>query len=375
MPLLWGSSCLSVQMQQVFADTASSCPPWRTPSCMLTKWLPSVADDVPVVAPGSSNGDSSSSGTPSGSVPSSSLSSPASGLRPPMLPPISTAGRYHAGDAGADGLTACSPLYFDQDKPAARAFLVPNSPDELEDEAAQHGFRPASARQSLFVHWAAEEDAVPGGGTAISPNPFMGTGSWGMFGSTISSPGVDVMSGSALRACHSETGSGPVHSRTRGVAIAARPNYHADQGAGNGFADALTARLDPAAQLRQLLPDAPPPPPPLRSCVSSIATAGAPHSTGRPAGGISCMFGAYRSYGAAGNPTLDISRFDRDNIEDGLQLAGPPAWGGLGAGGKLGGSASSSKPPPLRRRSATSSTSSQCSALSAAIAGKGVPMR
>lgn len=374
-------------MQQVFADTASSCPPWRTPSCMLTKWLPSVADDVPVVAPGSSNGDASSSGTPA-SAPSSSLSSPAAGLRPPMLPPISTAGRYHAGgaDAGTAGPAGRSPLYFDQDKPAARAFLVPNSPGELEDEAAQHSFRPADARQSLFVHWAAEEDGVPGGGTAISPTPFMGTGSWGMFGSTISSPGCDIMWGSGLRACHSEDGSGPGHSRARGVAIAARPNPRANQGAGNGFADALTAWPDVAAQMREASPDVPLP---LRSCVSATAAAGAPHSgisAGRPAGGISCMFGAYRSYGTASNPSLDISRFDRNSMED-VQLAGPPAWGGLGgadrfsgtssiaAGGKLGASASSSKPPPLRRRSATSSTSSQCSALSAAIAGKGVLMR
>jgi hypothetical protein len=214
-----------------------------------------------------------------------------------------------------------------------------------------------------------------------------------MFGSTVSSPGVDIMWGSALRACHSEDGSGPgANARARGVAIAPRPNSRADQGnAGDGFGDALTARRpDISLQVRELSPDAPPPL--LRSCVSATAAAGgAPHggiSAGRPAGGISAMFGAYRSYGTAGNPTLDISRFDSNSMDDVLP-AGPLAWGGLGGGadrfsstssiapgGKLGGSASSgTKPPPLRRRSTTSSTSSQCSALSAAIAGTGVPMR
>eukprot|EP00882_Tetradesmus_deserticola_P001878 GHRQ01002014.1.p1 GENE.GHRQ01002014.1~~GHRQ01002014.1.p1 ORF type:complete len:500 (+),score=147.81 GHRQ01002014.1:1190-2689(+) len=42
------------QMQLVFAETAASCPPWRTAASMISKWLPSSADDVPVL-PGSSS--------------------------------------------------------------------------------------------------------------------------------------------------------------------------------------------------------------------------------------------------------------------------------------------------------------------------------
>lgn len=382
-------------MQQVFADTATSCPPWRTPSCMLTKWLPSAADDVPVAAPGSSDGDSSSA---SGSANSSVLSSPA-GLRlssstgPALLVPIRTAGLY-AGDT-ADGPAGRSPLYFDQEKfSAAKAFLAPSSPDELEDEAGQHGFGPADARQSLFVHWAADDNAgtdLPAG-RVVSDTCFMGSGSsWGFrqFGSTVSSPGVDVIWGS-VRNCQSEDGSGamPGRSRARSVAIAARSSTRMDQGAGNGFADALTGRAD-LAQLRDLSPDAPLP---ARS-VSAIVAGHSSSSAGR-AGAGSGFFGAYRSQVVAGNPTLDISRFDRNSFED--VPAGPLAWG-LGAdrfGGanalasarKLGHSVSagSSKPAagagamcaPVRRRSTTGSTSSQCSALSAAIAGgKGLPLR
>eukprot|EP00775_Hariotina_reticulata_P008615 gene8615-8796_t len=39
---------LCTQIQLVFAETASSCPPWRQPSCMITKWLPTNADDVQI---------------------------------------------------------------------------------------------------------------------------------------------------------------------------------------------------------------------------------------------------------------------------------------------------------------------------------------
>lgn len=46
-------NCALLQMQLVFEETASSCPPWRTASCMISKWLPSNADDVPVLPPGS----------------------------------------------------------------------------------------------------------------------------------------------------------------------------------------------------------------------------------------------------------------------------------------------------------------------------------
>ncbi|KAF6266452.1 hypothetical protein COO60DRAFT_1633045 [Scenedesmus sp. NREL 46B-D3] len=42
------------QMELVFAETAASCPPWRTASSMTSKWLPSSADDVPV-PPGNSS--------------------------------------------------------------------------------------------------------------------------------------------------------------------------------------------------------------------------------------------------------------------------------------------------------------------------------
>jgi hypothetical protein len=53
-------ACL-VQMQLVFAEAAASCPPWRTATSMISKWLPSSADDVPVLPRSSINGSSSSS--------------------------------------------------------------------------------------------------------------------------------------------------------------------------------------------------------------------------------------------------------------------------------------------------------------------------
>jgi hypothetical protein len=49
---------LPLQMQLVFAETTASCPPWRTTASMISKWLPSSADDVPVL-PRNSSGSSS----------------------------------------------------------------------------------------------------------------------------------------------------------------------------------------------------------------------------------------------------------------------------------------------------------------------------
>lgn len=37
------------QMQLVFTETGVSCPPWRQPTCMISKWLPSSVEDTPVV--------------------------------------------------------------------------------------------------------------------------------------------------------------------------------------------------------------------------------------------------------------------------------------------------------------------------------------
>lgn len=34
----------AMQMQLVFAETASSCPPWRQASSMLSRWLPSAVE-------------------------------------------------------------------------------------------------------------------------------------------------------------------------------------------------------------------------------------------------------------------------------------------------------------------------------------------
>lgn len=51
---------MCMQMQLVFAETTASCPPWRTASSMISRWLPSSADDVPVLPRSSSNGSGSS---------------------------------------------------------------------------------------------------------------------------------------------------------------------------------------------------------------------------------------------------------------------------------------------------------------------------
>jgi hypothetical protein len=267
-------------------------------------------------------------------------------------------------------------LYYDQDSSAAKAFFAPGSP-ELEDAAGQHNFRPASARQSLFVHWA--EHSIGQNlqaGVKAGSGSFMGSGSWGagQFGSTVSSPGCDVVWGS-LRNCCSEDGSGRApeqRSPARSVAIAARSNNRVDQVCGNGFAEALMGRAD-LAQLTDCSPDACLP----QRCVSDTAAMRAGSIAGRAGG--SGFFGAYRSQVIAGNPTLDISRFDRNSVEDVIP-AGPVAWGVGSMGGIAAGlAARNPKPPagavcpPVPRR--PSSTNSQCSALSAAIAGKCVPMR
>jgi hypothetical protein len=401
--LMFGVLCLScdaqpaLQMQKVFADTSSSCPPWRTPACMLTKWLPSTADDVPVAAPGSSYGDSSLQ--PSTSATNSALSSPAA-LRHPsantvgLLAPIRTAGGP-TGDAPA-GITphsARSPLYFDHDVSSSKAFLGYGSPDAdfAGTAAAQRSdIDAADARESIFVHWGADGNAaanLAAAGRGTGDAGFMGSGSWGFgaLGSTVSSPGCDVVWGS-LRNCHSEDGSDRIP-ESRSVAIASRTKSRVDQG-GNGFADALVGRAA-LAQLGELTtPDVGLPP---RSTSATMQGAAAgPGLSQQGLRGSSAFFGAYRSQLVAGNPTLDISRFDNNSFDD--APAGPTGWGGLGAelrasstssiasGRKLSGSSSGKPagggamcPPAVRRRS--SSTSSQCSALSAAIAGKGVAMR
>lgn len=38
-----------LQMQLVFTETGVSCPPWRQPACMISKWLPQNVEDTPVV--------------------------------------------------------------------------------------------------------------------------------------------------------------------------------------------------------------------------------------------------------------------------------------------------------------------------------------
>lgn len=348
---------------------------------MLTKWLPTTADDVPVTAPGSTDGDSSTSLT--SSTTNSALSSPAaphhSSSSSTMLAPLRIGGGADAGE-GAAGRSPLydgrSPLYYDQDSSAAKAFFTPGSP-MLEDAAGQHGFRPGSARQPLFVHWAEDSisrDVQAGG--KVGSGSFMGSGSWGVgqFGSTVSSPGCDVVWGS-LRNCRSEDGSRRApeqRSPARSVAIAARSNSRVDQGRGNGFAEALMGRAD-LAQLTDFSPDAALP----MRCVSDTAAMRGGISASRAGG--SGFFGAYRSQVVAGNPTLDISRFDRNSVDD-IIPAGPVAWGAGSVGGIAAGLAARNPKPPasalcpaVPRR--PSSTNSQCSALSAAIAGKGVPMR
>lgn len=37
------------QMHIVFAETGISCPPWRQQACMISKWLPTFAEDTPVL--------------------------------------------------------------------------------------------------------------------------------------------------------------------------------------------------------------------------------------------------------------------------------------------------------------------------------------
>lgn len=367
---------------------------------MLTKWLPSTADDVPVAAPGSSYGDSSSQ--PSSSGTNSALSSPAA-LRHPsastvgLLAPIRTAGGP-AGEvpAGITPHSARSPLYFDHDVSSSKAFLGFGSPEAefVGAAAAQHhsDSEAADPRDSIFVHWGADSNAAANpvaNGRGLGEAGFMGSGSWGFgaLASTVSSPGCDVIWGS-LRNCRSEDGTGPLP-ESRSVAIASRTKSRGDQG-GNGFAEALFGRTA-LAQLRELSPDVGGLPPRSVSATTPSVTAGQGHGQ-QGLRSSSAFFGAYRSHLVAGNPTLDISRFDNSSYDD--VPAGPPGWGGLGAelrgsstsssiasGRKLSGSSSSGKPagggamcpPAVRRRS--SSNSSQCSALSAAIAGKGVAMR
>lgn len=391
-------------MQRVFADSATSCPPWRTPSCMLTKWLPTSADDVPVAAPGST--DSCSSTRPSSSATNSSLSSPIRALGQPSSRAEVLLARIRTPVGGADmaegpaGLTprsARSPLYFENDTPARHVVRrLTSSPTaaELDEHGLQRANDAVHAKQPLFVHWAADDAEGSSGlplGAAVaakaadSDSCFMASGSWGLgtFGSTVSSPECDVVF-PLLRNCYSETG-GPrpqERSNTRSMAIAARVNPRCDQG-GNGFAAALVERAG-LGQLQEFSPDAVGL---AARHVSDTAMQRAPAAASRGTG--SGFFCGYRSHAAAGNPTLDISRFDRDSGEDDIPPAGPLAWGlgaeRFGSGSSMGLarklSSNSSKPagagsmcPPVRRRSSPSGNS-QCSALSAAIAGKGVSMR
>lgn len=49
--------CVVLQMQLVFAETGISCPPWRQQACMISKWLPANADDIPVISSDSSSSE------------------------------------------------------------------------------------------------------------------------------------------------------------------------------------------------------------------------------------------------------------------------------------------------------------------------------
>lgn len=304
-----------------------------------------------------------------------------------------------------------------------------------------------TAQQTLLMQWSSAQHndtgmyvglPAPDGGD-VSCFLASGGGSWGLsggagatFGSTVSSPGCDAPWG-LLRSCRSEDGSsGRAHmmmmpdaaprTAAHGVAIVRRrPDSRVDdQGpsGNNGFAEALVAGRpvfappawgDDCTTLDVSMP-------PCRSSVSASAATGARQAAAGGLGVGASRVGATattpRSFaaGPVRNPTLDISRFDRNNSIDDVLPAGPLAWlaaerfgstcsitssaarkgvvgggsgssqhSGLSAGSGptnhgVGGSAGVMCPPAVRRRGG-SSTSSQCSALSAAIAGKGVPMR
>lgn len=359
---------------------------------MLTKWLPSAADDVPVAARSSSDGDSSS--RPSSSNTNNALSSPAAPRQTSscsLLAPIRTMAPQTTGLIDpTDALTprsARSPLYFDQEQLAAKAFLAPSSPDELgdgDDGLAEPTYGAAGAKRSLLVHWGATEDAngldVPVSGAFGDDSCFMASGSsWGigtLASTTPGSPGSDAPWG-VLRSCRSENVNGRVHygPRARAMAIGQRTAVKVDQGCGgNGFAEAMVgrSRLGVLGELPSSEDDALP--------AAAVRAATATDTTSSSKGcerGVHGTSGAHRSWLVAGNPTLDISRFDRNIPED--VPAGPAAWalgaerfGSTSSGRKLGNTCSG-KTPAVRHRAG--GIIGQCSALSAAIAGKGLPLR
>lgn len=365
-----------MQMQRVFADTATSCPPWRTPSCMLTKWLPSAADDIPVAAPGSSDSDSST--RPSSSNTNSALSSPAT-LRGTaskhVLAPICTTAPPQPTWMGDDALTprsARSPLYFDQERVSCRAFLAPSTPDDLNSPFAQPDCSASDVQPSLMVNWGPQDDTgldVAASGRIVSESCFMESGSWGLGALEVVGSSPRDVSWDLLRQCRSEDVMAriPAGNRAHAVAIGRRPAFKTDQGrGGNGFADALVNRG--LARVMELSVDAALPP------------ASAPNSRGSNGAGAggSALFGAlpYRSRVLVGNASLDISRFDRNSAEDASPA--PLVWGNspsrkLSSIGSKSPAATGAVCSPVRR--CGSNSSSQCSALSAAIAGKGVGMR
>jgi uncharacterized protein (TIGR01615 family) len=411
------------QMQHVFADTASSCPPWRTASCMLTKWLPSAADDVPVVAHGGTR-DSDTSTRTSGS--NSALSSPR-GCTPPgrattaaagnsglfdvpgavLLAPIRTGGATTA-DAGGSGATPRSPLYYDaaavHSKAAAVGLLSPGACGDSGVDRRQllpaHyplvGARIAAAapagggageRDALGVHWPDQDQRVAqlarrrssdDQHSYFASGAAAGEGSYG-YASTCSSPGVEAPMG-LLRSCFSEDGGpgGSSGSRRLGVAIVQRHQQHAGWGKGRdsshgsgGFNDALTARHNAAAThhvATRISLDA----------GLALAPQG-PGSAAAAAAAAAAAFGSSKAPAASRqrrswhardrDASLDIARFDSHSSGTGDDaLLPPPVWCGLRGSG---GSASTSKPPTARLRGSGGSASS---ALSAAIACQGASM-
>jgi hypothetical protein len=449
-------------MQLVFAESSASFPPWRTATCMLTKWLPSSADDVPVVAqPANSSGASdTSTHTCGGSSSASSVLAGGSSASPrsasaarqqraqpaaatdalcevasvTLLPPIRTG--LAAGAADGEGVggrspaSARSPLYYDHEqhgKAAALAGLLSPWAPALSSRHLLQAHYPlvgaGSDRDGLTFRgddtdgsaFAAAQAAVPSmvrrcssdglqvqvvGGSAV-----VSVGSWGD-GSNCSSPGIEAPAG-ALRSFLSEDcydrvcgGGGVGVARRRGVAI-----VHQARGAGRrcgvgGFGEAVaagSAAREAAAAVRFSPAAAGPALAGRSSKAGGVGAGPAAHAAAAAGARDSAHPGSCRatppsrSLAPCGHDaTLDLARFDSGGRDDALGPApGLALFGGLGLGGgsssgstqqHAAGPAAAAQGAPLppaavRRLSSNSSMCSQRSALSAAIAGKGVPVR